>query len=337
MEAALYYPGLGYYNSGDEKIGKTGDFYTAANVTDLFGRIIADRIRAIFDELNSEELTIAEIGAGSGLLAFDLLNAFKFDPDFKNFRYIIVEKSTYLKERQAVTLTSFKEKVTWKSIEDLIKSPVKGVILQNEVIDAFPVHRVVRYKEGLKEIYVDYGDNFFEVEADTSDPRLEIYLGRYGADLLPGQKGEINLEAIDWMERLCGALDDGFIITIDYGGTADELYSPARPEGTLTCYYRHQLSDNPYVNIGKQDITAHVNFSALIRRGNELGMEEAEFTTQANFLISHGLIEKVEEIERSDITGKEKLKIRLAVKNLIMPGAMGERFRVLIQRFTSGR
>lgn len=333
MEMALYHPALGYYNSPGEKIGDLGDFYTAASVSGLFGQAIAEEIKGRRSQLNESGLFyVAEFGAGTGRLAVDILNYLEKDPDFHRLRYVIVERSPNLMSRQAEILRQFRGRVIWSDLHELAESPIAGVFLQNEVIDAFAVHRVVIEKGVLKEIYVGYQGEFIEITGRPSTPELARYLDKYAMPLAEGQQAEINLNALNWLENLSRALDRGFIITIDYGGAAGEIYSSMRYQGTLVSYFKHQLKDNPYNNIGRQDITAHVNFTALIKRGEELGLKTLGLETQANFLISRKIMERLDELQRSDVSETEKFKARLAVKNLIMPQTMGERFRVLTQK-----
>lgn len=332
MEMSLYHLKLGYYNRPHEKFGKRGDFYTAANVSEFFGQVIADEIVRCQAQLKKTSFSVVEFGAGSGQLAADILNYLQDKTGFNRLNYIIVEKSPYLITLQAKRLKDFRGRVIWANIEELIKQPISGVLLQNEVIDAFAVHRVAVHQGRLQEIYVDYQDDFIEVFGPLSTRNLSLYLEKYGMSLKEGQQAEINLEALEWLERISRLLAKGFIITIDYGGEAGEIYSPSRFQGTLVCYYRHQLVDNPYVRIGDQDITALVNFTALIRKGEELGWRTLTFTSQANFLVEHGIIERLEKLQHSNASESEKIKARLAIKNLIMPQAMGERYRVLIQQ-----
>jgi SAM-dependent MidA family methyltransferase len=187
--------------------------------------------------------------------------------------------------------------------------------------------------EGLKEIYVTCTDGGFAEEAgDPSSPELEAYLKRVAVELHPGQQAEVNLNAPKWLGAAATALKQGFILTIDYGYPAPELYTPRRKLGTLLCYYRHQVEENPYLRPGLQDITTHVDFTTLMKCGEELGMQNIWFGEQYRFLLSAGIIEEIEETERSAVPEAEKLRLRLTLKKLIMPeGGMGDTFKVLIQ------
>ena len=331
MEIALYYPELGYYTGPKNKIGKEGDFYTATNVSELFGATIAGRLLAALEDIGAKGANIVEIGAGTGQLAFDILSELRNEEIFERLNYFIVEKSPDFMFRQSQKLSGFKDKVIWTDTLELKKKPIEGVILQNEVVDAFSVHKVTMTKDGLKEIYVDHDGDFREVVKEVSTGRLLKYMEGYGCEIIEGQVAEVNLAAIDWMTLLEKILKRGIIVTIDYGGAAAEIYSLSRMYGTLNYYHRHKLVDSPFKNLGEQDITSHVNFSALEKRGEEIGLETISLESMANFLMRNGLIERVENIQNSDISDDLKFKARLAIKNLIMPQAMGDRFKVLIQ------
>ena len=165
-----------------------------------------------------------------------------------------------------------------------------------------------------------------------SDPAIAEYLQRLGIELHPGQQAEINLAGLEWLATAARALESGFILTIDYGFPAAELFAAHRKGGTLLCYHRHQVEENPYIRLGRQDITSHVDFTSLMRRGEELGLQPVWFGEQYRFLLAAGIIQEIEEIERSDVSDEEKLRLRLTLKKLIMPdGGMGDTFRVLIQ------
>jgi SAM-dependent MidA family methyltransferase len=192
-------------------------------------------------------------------------------------------------------------------------------------VDAFPVHRVVATKDGLDEIYVDVdGDRFVETREVPSTPDLEAYFKRLKIRLAEGQRAEVNLEAARWIREVGKALDLGFVITIDYGYPASELFAPHRKKGSLLCYYRHTVNDDPYARIGEQDITAHVDFTGLARAGAEAGLSVTGFTNQLNFLMSLGI---AREMERFDPESPEML----SVKRLLARESMGGVFKVLIQ------
>jgi SAM-dependent MidA family methyltransferase len=188
-------------------------------------------------------------------------------------------------------------------------------------------------EEGLREVYVTVKEGELAEEAgELSTPAISAYLERIGVALYPGQQAEVNLAGPEWLATASRALERGFILTVDYGYPAVELYAPHRKRGTLLCYHRHQVEENPYIRLGQQDITSHVDFTTLMKRGEELGLQPAWFGEQYRFLLAAGIVEEIEEFERSDAPEEAKLKLRLALKKLIMPeGGMGDTFRVLIQ------
>jgi SAM-dependent MidA family methyltransferase len=212
------------------------------------------------------------------------------------------------------------------------KGPITGCILSNELVDAFPVHQVIFDHGQLKELYVTLNKGrLVEEMGALSDPGILTYFDSMSIRLEEGQRAEVNLKALDWMENVGRILEKGFVLTIDYGYLAEELYSPHRRNGTLLCYHRHQTSENPYEHLGEQDITAHVNFTALINKGEEVGLSLTGLVTQYRFLIALGVLQEMESLNReaSELDG---LKWRLSLLNLIEPEiGMGETFKVLIQ------
>lgn len=334
MDLALYHPTHGYYCRAQMDIGAEGDFYTAANVHQLYGDTLAAKMLQLWNSMGTDgPATFVEIGAGTGQTAKDIITALRKNGELVNgFRYLIVEKSPSLAARQQQTLAEFGDQVEWTNIEELTAEPVIAVVLQIEVIDAFPVHRVVKKAGALREIFVDMTDaGLVDKPGPPSSPELDDYMRRYAADLPEDCEAEVNLEAHGWLRSLAAALERGFIITIDYGMQAAELYSGLRPIGTLVCYHQHNLVSNPYERVGEQDMTAHVNFTALIDRGKELGLGKVSMENQANFLINSGILDALTELERELDSETQKLKARAALKRLILPQGMGEVFRVLVQ------
>jgi len=232
-------------------------------------------------------------------------------------------------------LASHIDRLSWLSPDEFSSGSFtfSGCLYSNELIDALPTHRVVMTSDGLKEIYVNCKDGEFAEEAgEPSTPEIEAYLKRIAVELYPAQQAEVNLNAPQWLAAASKALRQGFILTIDYGYPAPELYTPRRKLGTLLCYYRHQTEENPYLRPGLQDITSHVDFTTLMKCGERLGLQNDWFGEQYRFMLSTGIIEEIEEIERSAKPDEEKLRLRLTLKKLIMPeGGMGDTFKVLIQ------
>ncbi|MBW4055249.1 MAG: SAM-dependent methyltransferase [Proteobacteria bacterium] len=338
MATCLYEPGLGYYTSPGRKVGAEGDFYTSITVHAAFGRVIAREIAQMWRSMGTPaEFTLVECGAGNGRLACDIMDylAGREARLYGGLRLMLVEQEPSLEAAQREMLAAHAGRLAWLSTDEFASGDFtfSGCLYSNELIDALPVHRVVMTSDGLREVYVTCTDGEFAEEAgEPSTPELEAYLSRVAVELHPGQQAEVNLNAPVWLASASNALQRGFILTIDYGYPAAELYTPLRKLGTLLCYYRHQTEENPYLRLGLQDITAHVDFTTLMKCGEELGLQNNWFGEQYRFLMSAGIIEEIEDIERSAIPEEEKLRLRLALKKLILPdGGMGDTFKVLIQ------
>jgi len=308
MEEALYHPEFGYYNSTRNPIGRQGDFYTSSDLDPIFGKLLARKFAQMASALgvSPEAFTIVELGAGRGLLARQIL-------EHHHFPYRILERSAAMRERQRGSLQGFD--VEWM---DALPAGITGCLFSNEFFDALPVRRVICRNGALREIHVT--SEFSEVEADLQEP-LDITLSE-------GQLADINTDARQWIRRIGASLDRGYHLAIDYGYQDREFY--ARPRGTLMCYWRHQAVEDPYLRIGEQDITAHVNFSDLIREGAAVGLTTEEFKTQMDFLVQLGVLKELEALMPADTA--EAIQRVMAVKKLVLPGGMGERFKVLVQR-----
>ncbi len=323
MEMALYYPELGYYSSAELKIGKTGDYYTSPHLTPIFGEMLGRQIEEMWHIMGEKEFTVVEMGAGMGLLSCDVCEHLKKNHElYHDLNYCIVEKSPAMREEQRKRLGM---EVRWyDTIKDLGR--ITGCIFSNELVDAFPVHQVVMGKE-LMEVFVDYKDRFFETLKPASS-ELKDYLAELGVVIPQGYRTEINLDAVQWIEEIGSSLRKGFVLTIDYGYPSQELYQEYRNRGTLMCYYKHTANDAPFKHIGEQDITSHVNFSALDHWGRKNELELCGFTDQVHFLLGLGIEEHLKRLQESGT--KDYLKKMLQVKTLLMD--MGETFKILVQR-----
>jgi SAM-dependent MidA family methyltransferase len=323
MEMALYYPSLGYYNSDRNKIGKQGDYYTSPVLTSLFGELIGKQIEEMWALLDKKPFTVVEYGAGTGALCNDILRYLQNNPPlYDELKYFIIEKGEAMQERQMGLLQN---KVSWhSSIKEI--APITGCVLSNELLDNFAVHRVKMEKE-LMEVFVDY-DNGFEEILKSAKGELKSYLKEQDIDLPENYYTEINLQAIGWIEEIALNLEKGFVLTIDYGYPAEEFYSPKRSSGTLVCYKGHQVNSSPYDDIGMQDITAHVNFSALSHWGKKYGLKCSGFTSQSNFLRSLGLMNYLRNLELRNLENNRG--VILQIQKLLMD--MGTKFKVLIQQ-----
>ncbi len=318
MEMCLYYNDLGYYSSGRKVFGFAGDYLTAPYISEMFGEILAEQFIEIADLLGRKVVEVVEIGAGEGLIAKQVIRRFmQLDIEYI---YNIVEPFEKVRKIQQKTLKGLD--VDWYSdMEEL--DGVEGCIFSNELIDAMPVHIVESTSQGLKEVYVDLG--FREVLKEPSERILE-YFRTIGVELPAGYRAEVNLDAIDFLKSCTSVLNRGCIITIDYGYSSKNLYSKKR--GTLMCYYRHKAHENPYINIGTQDITAHVNFSALKIYGEKFGLRFLGYSDLASFLLNAGAEKVMMEIMKNK-GYSSYLKKMQSLKNLIMPQGMGTIFRVL--------
>lgn len=338
MQAVLYDAELGYYNTERLKIGPAGDYYTSSNVHAAFGAVLAH----VFADLLSEydDKTIIEVGAGTGRLACDLLSAMRDERAevYDRLSYMIAETSPAMRKLQKERLKDFEPRVTWRDLAEIELRARARLVYSNELIDALPVHRA-RFRQGsLEELYVAVkqsasgGENHLSlVWSEPSTAELSRYVERMKVSLAEGQIIEINLDAIDWLRRVSASLESGHLVTIDYGDTSAHLCGPDRLEGTLRSFYRHRLIDSPLERIGEQDITASVNFTALIEYGRDFGLEVVSYERQTAFLMRNGLIERIAAME-SAAGAIADLKERLAIKNLFVPGGVSDNFRVLIQK-----
>jgi SAM-dependent MidA family methyltransferase len=340
MNLCLYHASYGYYYSNREKIGKAGDYYTSPCVHPIFGHLIAKQIEQMWMLMGEKsDFRIVEFGAGKGFLCHDILSYFrKENPDFfGSLSYQMVETSPFFR-RTGEHLLSEKglgKKVTWVIPREVESKNfrIQGCILSTELIDSFPVHLVTLKDDHLREIFVTHRDGqFCEEIGEISSTELKDHFEKLGVVLDEGQRAEVNLMALDWMEMVSRMLTKGFVVTIDYGHEAECLYSPLRRNGTILCYYGHTWNNNPYERIGLQDITSHVDFTSLMKKGEEMGLRRAGFTTQYRFLIGLGFLKVAQRLMEENPSSLEGIKNRLAMKTLILPdGGMGDVFKVLIQ------
>jgi SAM-dependent MidA family methyltransferase len=326
MEMSLYYPDLGYYTSAHETIGKKGDYFTSPELTPAFGAMIAKQVEEMWKIMGEVPFTIVEFGAGTGMLCYDVLNYLKNNqPLYKDLRYCIIEKSPAMRDKQQQHLH---EKVSWHiNIRDI--GDITGCILSNELIDNFSVHQVVMQDE-LMEVFVQYENGFTEI-LRPADTALKNYLKELDIQLPKDFRTELNLEAVEWIKEIAGSVKKGFIITIDYGYTSAELYSPRRSCGTLLCYNKHTINEDPYKHIGSQDITSHVNFSALCYWGLKNGLECCGLTDQAHFLLSMGFKEYLRQTLQDENDIIQMVKKESFLTHMLLVD-MGSRFKVLIQQ-----
>ncbi len=332
MNLALYAPGMGYYSSGATKLGSAGDFVTAPEISSLFGRTVAQQVLQISQQIKHAD--ILEFGAGSGRLALDILLELE-KSDALPRKYFILEVSAELRQRQQVLFAN-KAPHLVQAIEWLEQLPAQftGTILANEVLDAMPVHIVKWRNNELFERGVTWQNNQF---AWQDRPINHAELGHSAGQLLPqinpdnhlaySYVSEINLTASHFMRSLTSFLQQGVILLIDYGFGRGEYYHPQRNQGTLMCHYRHYAHDDPFYLPGLQDITSHVDFSAIAQTAENNGLPLLGYTTQAYFLINCGITNILAQTPTED-TGRF-FSQSSQLQKLISPAEMGELFKVI--------
>ncbi len=334
MDLALYHPAYGYYSAGTVALGRGGDFVTSAEEGPGFGELLAVLVARADTALDHPPaFLLAEHGAGSGRLLAALLTAVQAaDSDlYARLRPVIVERSPALRARQQARFATSPHagRVAWAD-----QAAGTGLIYSNELLDAFPVHRVVMGPASLQEIYVAQGTDggFVEERGPLSDPALAAYFDRLGLAPPPGQVCEVNLAAAAWPARAVAGLDRGFLLTIDYGDSAVRLYSPLRPEGTLLCYSNGQVSADVFAAPGAQDMTAHVDFTTLEQAGHAAGLATVAATRQLDLLVALGIGERIAALSAAPTParGRATLAQRAALFRLIDPDGLG-RFHVLLQ------
>ncbi|BAY26353.1 hypothetical protein NIES2100_61670 [Calothrix sp. NIES-2100] len=363
MDMVLYHPEHGYYSSNAVKLGfEGGDFFTSVHLGNDFGELLAEQFLQMWEILGQpESFYLVEMGAGQGLLASHILHYYQQQyPDFLAvLKYLIVEKSPSLKQEQQQRLQDFP--VQWCNLEDIPANSITGCFFSNELVDALPVHQFILEAGELREVYVttwgegdkgDKGDkedvafftpssprtpapSFVEVTGELSTSRLAEYFDLVGIDFAQngyadGYRSEINLAALDWLSIVADRLQRGYVLTIDYGYPANRYYNPRRSQGTLKCYYHHRHHDNPYVNIGQQDITAHVDFTALERWGDRCGLDKVGFTQQGLFLMVLGLGSRIAALSHQEQSISQLLRRRESLHELLNPLGLGG-FGVLVQ------
>lgn len=346
MDMALYHPEYGYYCSDAVKIGfGDSDFFTSVSLGSDFGELLAVQFLQMWEILGQPQpFHLVEMGAGQGILASQILNYLKLHHRdfFAVLEYIIVEKSPSLKQAQQEYLQEFA--VRWCNLPEIRTESITGCFFANELVDAFPVHQFSLNAGKLQEIYVTTSQHqqqqglkieFVEVIGEPSTPKLGEYFNLVGIDIShntydDGYRSEINLAAFDWLSIVADCLQRGYVLTIDYGYPANRYYHPRRSQGTLQCYYHHRHHNNPYINIGRQDITAHVDFTALQAWGNQSGLNQVGWTQQGLFLMALGLGKRLANLSTQEKSISQLLKRREALHQLISPQGLGN-FGVLVQ------
>lgn len=328
MELCLYSPGLGYYSTGAAKFGAAGDFVTAPELSPLFGRCIARTCAAALQQTGG---SILEFGAGSGCLAVDLLGALEAAGQLPA-HYYILERSAALRERQRQRLVEqlprLAGRVVW--LEHLPGAGFRGVLLANEVLDAMPVERLRWTRDGVEQFYVaSAGDRFTWRTGVPASPALASTAEalRRTCGLADGYVSEINPMLMPWINSIAALLEAGLLLVSDYGEARPGYYHPQRRQGTLRCHYRHRAHDDPFLWPGLQDITAHVDFTAIAEAAAATGLGVTGFATQAAYLLDCGVDSLLQ--AAGPVDSPDYLKAAGQAKQLLLPGEMGERFKFI--------
>lgn len=311
MDFCLYDPQAGYYTNKSAIFGPQGDYYTSPYTHPLFAQLLGEALSFYLRTLNSSlPIDLVELGAGEGLLGRDLLVHIQTEyPDLTpRLRYASTE-------------------VDRPSLPHLIH----GVVFSNEFFDALPVHRVRVRNSQLREVYVHGADPIREEEGEVSDPRIMEYMRIGFPRWQEGYTYEVNLRMLDFLSDLDRRVQSGYLVTIDYGFQWQEYESRSHREGTLMCYFGHQAHSNPYLHIGQQDLTSHLNFDVLLAVGERLGWQSAAPMTQRQFLIEWGLQERLSQEEEQGLFNVDRMQARLRLKDLLQPGGVSDTLKVLVQ------
>jgi SAM-dependent MidA family methyltransferase len=337
MAAALYDEHEGYYVRRDRvRWGRAGDYRTAPERSPLFGATFARFFAGLYEELNGpRDWTIIESGAGAGHFAHGVLSALQRDYPlvFSTTRYALEELSANSRDRARERLSEFAERVEFLHPAETKECSSEGVIFANELLDAFPVHRVTLRDEKLLELFVglDEGDGFVWTEREPSTPRLAEYFKGAGVELTEGQIAEVNLGVAEWMSRAASIFKRAFIIIVDYGAQASDLYrAPHRRQGTLRAFHRHRFAAELLAMPGEQDLTTTIDWTNVGRIGEALGLQAVSFERQDEFLLRAGLLEQLERMTSETTNETEALVLRSSVRELILPGGMSDGFQVMV-------
>jgi len=334
MRECLYHPVHGYYSQAESQ--RFVDYYTSVDVHPIFGRLLARKFADLWQRLGQpKEFALVEAGAGVGRLALHILDLCEAKlPEFYSAAsYVAVERSASRREQALARLGRHATAGRLQISAEIPQQIPAGCVFSNELIDALPVHRVVMTERGLQEVFVDCEHRkFVDVVAPVSTCAINEYFAAQGIAVHEGQHAEAGLEACDWIMEVGRRIERGFVLTIDYGHRAAELFDEHHMRGTLLAYHEHRVSEDFYASPGEQDLTAHVNFTALETWGRRSGLETEEFTSQTSFLLALGQPNEFADLYDPGQTEAEQIRARLQLKTLIHPEGMGERFQVMLQR-----
>jgi SAM-dependent MidA family methyltransferase len=331
MEAALYDPEFGYYTRSDlKRWGREGDYRTSAERSELFAATFARYFVKLYHDLGRpSEWTIAEFGAGDGRFAQRVLTVLSTQSPtlLDATHYVLHDVSENSRSRAREVLREFEDRVSYDPPETL----ETGIYFSNELLDAFPVHRVTA--EGELYVTLNSDNDFAWTTGPFSTPRLAEFLREHAIELAPGQTIEVNLVIDDWLTSVAAKLQRGYVITVDYGAEALELYDQSlRPDGTLRAFSKHGFVDNVLTEPGAYDITSSVNWTQVIKTGERFGLEVVEFSSQDRFLLKAGLLEELEQRLTRIETTADQVRLTADAREMILPGRMASSFQVLVQK-----
>jgi SAM-dependent MidA family methyltransferase len=333
MRACLYHPEHGYYTRAERR--RFADYYTSPDVHPIFGRLLARQLAEMWARLGRPgEFLAVECGAGTGRLAGHILDFAEREllEFFAALHYIAAESSEARRTAQAQCIGRHLDAGRAESRAALPERIEAGCVFSNELLDAMPVDRVAGGRDGLREILVGERDGWFgEVAGRVCSPRVAEYFARQGVRFAEGQQAEAGLEACDWILDAGRRLVRGFVMTIDYGHEAPELYNARHMRGTLMAYRDHRVAEDFYAAPGLQDLTSHVSFTALDLWGRDAGLERTGLASQTRFLLALGRANEFADLHEEGQTEAERMRARLMLKTLIYPEGMGETFQVFLQ------
>jgi SAM-dependent MidA family methyltransferase len=335
MKSALYDERDGYYCAARVRQGRWGDYRTAPETSPLFAATFAEYFAKLFTELGSpEQFTILEVGAGSGDFAHGVLSTLRNDyPQVSGATsYLVEELTSASRAGCAARLSEFAERISVRSPSEGVCDGITGVIFSNELIDAFPVNRVVMRNGCLRELFVGIDDSrFVWVEGELEEP-IADYCKRIDLNLRHGQIGEINLDADAFIGRASASLERGYVVTVDYGAERHELlHSPDRQQGTLRAFRSHQFADDVLANPGQQDLTTTIDWTQIKEAGERAGLRTRQFARLDQFLIAEGLLDRIAAIAETVPDMAEVAQLTTGARELLLPTGMAASFQVLVQ------
>lgn len=339
MQAALYDEPEGYYRrAGLKRWGREGDYRTSPERSPLFAQTFARFFAALYEELGKpSNWTIREAGAGAGDFAKGILETLKrsFPHIFDATHYVVDEISASARSLIQERLASFGARVEYSQLSDSLNNSDAGVVFANELLDAFPVHRVTSRAGRLRELFVGTNDagEFIWTEGNPSTPLLSDYLERLNVELAEGQLAEINLHAVDWLKHSAALINRGYLVLVDYGAEASRLYDMSlRPHGSLRVFHRHRFIEDVLQEPGECDITTTIDWTTVERVCREAGLEIISFEQQDRFLLRAGLLEELSRATADAESEAASLSLSATAREMILPGGMSESFQVLVAK-----